>query len=144
MKQLIFAFLVLSLFACNNQTNNTVPYTKERATVNPNPVKEYTEEVNDKLNPEWKFKVQLFEQKESLKYEVKFQYKEVTGEKIFSFPNLGFMPKPELKKGPNPFSCIVGFYDADSVFMELRMIAVENENLIYRHLKEYQVEAEKK
>ena len=144
MKQLLsFAFLLL--FACNNkQTNNTEPYTKERTTVNPAPVKEYTEEVGDKLNPEWKFKVQLFEQKESLKYEVKFQYKEVTGEKIFSFPNLGFMPKPELRKGAEPFSCIIGFYDADSVFMELRMIKVENENLLYKHLKEYQVGEEKK
>jgi hypothetical protein len=144
MKQ-IFSFALLLFIACNNKpANNEQPYTKERTTVNPNPVKEYVEEVGDKLNPEWKFKVQLFEQKESLKYEVKFQYKEVTGEKIFSFPNLGFMPKPELKKGPKPFSCIVGFYDADSVFMELRMIAVENENLMYRHLKEYQVGETKK
>lgn len=144
MKQFL-SFALLLFIACNNKpVNNEQPYTKERTTVNPNPVKEYVEEVGDKLNPEWKFKVQLFEQKESLKYEVKFQYKEVTGEKIFSYPNLGFMPKPELKKGPHPFSCIVGFYDADSVFMELRMITVENENLFYRHLKEYSVGEDKK
>jgi hypothetical protein len=144
MKQILsFAFLLF--IACNNtQTSNTEPYTKERTTVNPNPVKEYVEEVGDKLNPDWKFKVQLFEQKESLKYEVKFQYKEVMGEKIFSYPNLGFMPKPELKKGPDKFSCIVGFYDADSTFMELRLIKMENENLMYRHLKEYSVGEEKK
>ena len=89
-------------------------------------------------------KVQLFEQKESLKYEVKFSYNGTTGEKIFSYPNLGFMPKPGLKRGPNSMSCIVGFYDADSVFMDLRLIAVENGNLMYRHLKEYQVEEDKK
>lgn len=143
--KLYFVFIFLSAFACNSATiSNIQPYTKERTTVNPAPVKEYAEEVGDKLNPEWKFKVQLFEQKESLKYEVKFQYKEVTGEKIFSFPNLGFMPKPELRKGAEPFSCIIGFYDADSVFMELRMIKVENENLMYRHLKEYSVGEEKK
>ena len=143
--KLIFVLLgFICLSSCNNgQSGNTEPYTKERVTVNPNPVKEYVEEVGDKLNPEWKFKVQLFEQKESLKYEVKFQYKEVKGEKIFSYPNLGFMPKPELKKGPDQFSCIVGFYDADSTFMELRLIKVENENMVYRHLKEYQVEEEK-
>ena len=63
MKQISF-FLFIFIFSCNTATkNNTEPYTKERTTVNPAPVKEYAEEVNDKLNPEWKFKVQLFEQK---------------------------------------------------------------------------------
>lgn len=141
----LLVLLTLFLFSCGTPaTSTTETYTKERTTVNSAPVKEYVEEVEDKLNPEWKFKVQLFEQEESLKYKVKFQYKEVSGEKIFSYPNLGFMPKPELRKGAEPFSCIIGFYDADSVFMELRMIKVENENLMYRHLKEYQVGEEKK
>jgi hypothetical protein len=148
MRVILFSITAFFIISCNNNNNNNVsntePYTKERSTVNPNPVKEYVEDVGDQLNPEWKFKVQLFEQKESLKYEAKFQYKEVTGEKIFSFPNLGFMPKPELKVGPDKFSCIIGFYDADSVFMELRLIKVENENLVYRHLKEYSVGEEKK
>jgi hypothetical protein len=144
MKQLLFIALIVLVSCTTNKKSNTEPYTKERVAVNPNAVKEYTEDVNDPLNPDWKFKVALFEQKESLKYEVRFQYKEVTGEKIFSFPNMGFMPKPDLKKGPDKFSCIIGFYDADSTFMELRMIKVENENLVYRHLKEYKVEEEVK
>lgn len=143
MKYLILAAMI-AVTACSSNNNSNTPYTAERATVSSIAVKEYTEDVNDPLNPDWKFKVALFEQKESLKYEVRFQYKEVTGEKIFTFPNMGFMPKPELKKGPEKFSCIIGFYDADSTFMELRMIKVENENLVYRHLKEYKVEAEKK
>jgi hypothetical protein len=143
MKYLILAAMI-AVTACGSNNNSNTPYTAERATVSSVAVKEYTEDVNDPLNPDWKFKVALFEQKESLKYEVRFQYKEVTGEKIFSFPNMGFMPKPELKKGPDKFSCIIGFYDADSTFMELRMIKVENENLVYRHLKEYKVEEEKK
>jgi len=143
MKQ-ILVLALLAFISCNTgKQNDSQPYTKERATVNTNPVKEYSEDVNDPINPDWKFKVALFEQKESLKYEVRFQYKEVTGEKIFAYPNMGFMPKPELKKGPEPFSCIIGFYNADSVFMELRMIKVENDNLVYRHLKEYKVEEEK-
>jgi hypothetical protein len=145
--KIVFVLLLGICFAsCSNnqKSDSTEPYVKERTTVNPNPVITYEETVKDDLNPEWKFKVELFEQKESLKYEVKFQYKEVTGEKIFSFPNLGFMPKPGIKKGPDKFSCIIGFYDADSVFMDLRMIKVENENLLYRHLKEYAVEKEKK
>ena len=141
MKYLILVAMI-AVTACGSNNNSNAPYTAERATVSSVAVKEYTEDVNDPLNPDWKFKVALFEQKESLKYEVRFQYKEVTGEKIFSF--MGFMPKPELKKGPEKFSCIIGFYDADSTFMELRMVKVENENLVYRHLKEYKVEEAKK
>ena len=141
----LFLAVAIAFTACNGAKNsNNEPFTAERKTVSSAAVKEYTEDVNDPLNPDWKFKVALFEQKESLKYEVKFQYKEVTGEKIFTFPNMGFMPKPELKKGPDKFSCIIGFYDADSTFMELRMIKVENENLVYKHLKEYKVEEAKK
>lgn len=143
MKYLILAAMI-AVTACGSNNNSNTPYTAERATVSSVAVKEYTEDVNDPLNPDWKFKVALFEQKESLKYEVRFQYKEVTGEKVFSFPNMGFMPKPELRKGPEKFSCIIGFYDADSTFMELRVVKVENENLVYKHLKEYKVEEAKK
>ena len=144
MNQFLF-FALLTLISCNSEPDrNLEPYTTERTTVNSKAVKEYVEDVNDALNPEWKFKVELFEQKESLNYEVRFQYKEVTGEKIFAVPNMGFMPKPELKKGPEPFSCIIGFYNADSVFMELRILKVENDNLMYKHLKEYKVAEEEK
>jgi hypothetical protein len=143
MKQIfVFAFLILA--GCNNdQQNTTQPYTKERATVKTDAVSTYTESESSGDSTKT-LKVQLFEQKESLNYEVKFAYGESKGEKIFSYPNLGFMPKPGLKKGTKPMSCIVGFYDADSVFMDLRLIAVENGVLIYRHLKEYQVDTNKK
>ncbi len=143
MKQLFIFLFAFSFIACNNETNKTEPYTKERATVKSDAVATYTESVSNDDSSKT-LKVQLFEQKESLKYEVKFSYNGTTGEKIFSYPNLGFMPKPGLKRGPNSMSCIVGFYDADSVFMDLRLIAVENGNLMYRHLKEYQVEEDKK
>lgn len=142
MKQLFFSVLIFSFIACNNQTSDTQTYSKERTTVKTEPVLTYTESENGDTSKT--LKVQLFEQKESLKYEVKFSYNGTNGEKIFSYPNLGFMPKPGLKKGTNPMSCIVGFYDADSLFMDLRLIAVENGNLMYRHLKEYQVEGNKK
>lgn len=142
MKQFLLSLCILGFIACNNETSTTEPYTKERATVKSDAVVSYTESENGDTSKT--LKVQLFEQKESLKYEVKFSYNGANGEKIFSYPNLGFMPMPGLKKGPKPMSCIVGFYNADSTFMELRLIAVENGGLIYRHLKEYQVEEEKK
>ncbi len=136
-----FAFLLLLLHSCSESPNSTlIPFAEERAVVQSTPVLEYSEPVGDSLNPDWKFKVDLYEQKQSLQYHVRFQYKEVQGEKIFTYPNFGFMPKPGLKKGPKPFSCIIGFYDADSVFKELRLIEVDQERLVYRHLKEYQVQ----
>jgi hypothetical protein len=134
------AIAFLAFVACGEKkSNSNEPFVKERTTVNPAAVKEYTAGTDTA-----KFKVQLFEQKESLNYEVKFAYKEATGEKIFTLPNMGIMPKPELKKGADDLSCIIGFYDADSTFMEFRLVKVENGTLVYRHLKEYQVEDPKK
>jgi hypothetical protein len=136
-----FAFVLLLLLSCSETSiSSQIPFTEERAVVQSTPVLEYYETVGDTLNPDWKFKVDLYEQKQSLNYQVRFQYKEIQGEKIFTYPNFGFMPKPGLRKGPKPFSCIVGFYDADSVFKELRLIEVDKERLVYRHLKEYQVQ----
>jgi len=139
MKKFVIIALV-ALAACGDKNpNNNEPFVKERATVNPSPVKEYI------AGPDTaQLKVQLFEQKESLNFELKFQYKDAMSEKIFTLPNMGIMPKPELKKGKDDLSCIIGFYDADSTFMEFRLVTVENGSLFYRHLKEYQVENPKK
>jgi hypothetical protein len=73
MKQLLFSILMLSFIACNNETAKTEPYTKERATVKTDAVVTYTETENNNDTSKT-LKVQLFEQKESLKYEVKFSY----------------------------------------------------------------------
>lgn len=137
--------LIFAATACGSNESNLEPYTEERAVVKEDPVLEYKVLLNDTLNPEWAFHVKLYEQKKSLQYRVLFKYKEVEGEKIFSYPNLGFMPKPGLRRqGEDSLACLVGFYDADSTFMDLRLIKVENDNLMYRHLKEYQVDEGKK
>ena len=139
MKKLV-VLAAIALAACNAKQETNQPYTEERATVSTEPVKTYAFTGADSAQ----FKVQLFEQKKSLNYEVKFSYKDASSEKIITLPNMGIMPKPELKKGANDLSCIIGFYDADSVFMEYRLVNVENGLLGYKHLKEYQVEAPKK
>ncbi len=139
MKKLALIALVAFTACGEKNLNNNEPFVKERTTVNPSPVKEYVAGGDTA-----QFKVQLFEQKESLNYEVKFSYKDASSEKIFTLPNMGIMPKPELKKGADDLSCIIGFYDADSTFMEFRLVKVENGSLFYRHLKEYQTEAPKK
>lgn len=136
---------IFAAAACGGNGSNLEPYTEERTVVKQEPVLEYNVPLNDELNPEWSFSVKLFEQKKSLQYRVLFKYKEVEGEKIFTYPNLGFMPKPGLRQqGDDPMACVVGFYDADSTFMDMRLIKVENGNLVYRHLKEYQVDDGKK
>ena len=140
MKKLIVVVAAFAFVACGEKNpNNNEPFVKERATVNPAAVKEYVAGSDTA-----QFKVQLFEQKESLNYELKFSYKDASSEKIFTLPNMGIMPKPELKKGADDLSCIIGFYDADSTFMEYRLVKVENGTLLYRHLKEYKVEDPKK
>jgi hypothetical protein len=139
MKKLALIALVAFTACGEKNPNNNEPFVKDRATINPAPVKEYVAGEDTA-----QFKVQLFEQKESLNYEVKFSYKDASSEKIFTLPNMGIMPKPELKKGADDLSCIIGFYDADSTFMEYRLVKVENGSLFYRHLKEYQTEAPKK
>lgn len=135
---------ILFLVSCGSNHSHLEPYTEEREVVKTDPVLEYNVPLNDSLNPDWAFNVKLYEQKKSLQYRVVFKYKEVEGEKIFTYPNLGFMPKPGLRPGDDSLSCIVGFYDADSTFMDMRLIKVENGNLVYRHLKEYQVDDGKK
>ena len=140
MKKLV-VIAALAFAACGEKNpNNNEPFVKERTTVNTAAIKEYVAIAADS----GQFKVQLFEQKESLNFEVKFSYKDASSEKIFTLPNMGIMPKPELKRGDDDLSCIIGFYDADSTFMEYRLVKVENGSLFYRHLKEYQVEAPKK
>lgn len=139
MKKLVVIAAVVLASCGEKNPNNNEPFVKERATVNPAAVKEYVAGADTA-----QFKVQLFEQKESLNYEVKFSFKDASSEKIFTLPNMGIMPKPELKKGADDLSCIIGFYDADSAFMEYRLVKVENGSLFYRHLKEYQVEEPKK
>ena len=127
---------ILAFAACKAKPETNQPYVAERAVVRTEPVKEYSFMSADSA----RFIVQLLEQKKSLNYEIKFSYKDASGEKIITLPNLGIMPKPDLKKGADDLTCIVGFYDADSVFMEFRQIKVHNGMLGYKHLKEYKVE----
>ncbi len=141
----VFLIAMIAFASCKSaKKDNTEPFTPERATVNPNAVKEYVVNLNDPKDPNAEFHVALFEQKKSLDYAVRFRFREAASEKIFSLPNLGFMPKPELRKGADSLTCVIGFYDADSTFMEFRSIQVENGVMSYKHLKEYQTEEPKK
>ena len=121
--------------ACNQ---STPAVSLKRTSVNKNPVKEYSEKVPDSLN-DWYYKVQVFETDSTFNYLVKMQYKEVTGEQIIRIPNLGYEPKPELKKGYYDKTVMVGFLDDKGKFMDYKMVYVVDGQLGIRSVKRYTV-----
>ena len=99
----------------------------ERKEVDPNPVKIYTETIN---NPETtdEFKVAIYETKETFHYLIKFSYKNLEEEDTLKVPNFGIQPSVDIKKGEARPSCILGFYDEKSRFRELKLIYFENDD----------------
>lgn len=134
-----FFFLLILLAACNpvdkNSTqkdttiivsNDTIPET--RNVVKPGPAAEYTENIKDELN-DWKFSVSLYETKRTFHYIVRIQAKEVRVSDSVNIPNFGRQPKVELRKGKEPFSCIIGFLDMKNVFREYRKVSFKDDRL---------------
>jgi hypothetical protein len=153
MKKII---LILSLcytaIACNNTNGNTkttpidsaakkdvVPEVPEkRSTVNLKPVVVFEKPVADNLN-KWKFSVKLYETNYTFRYKVDMQYQEVTGSDTITFPNLGYIPRPVLKQGTDPYSCIIGFKDNTGDFKPYKLVIAENDELTIKTLKHYSV-----
>jgi hypothetical protein len=140
---------MLFLLSCNTRTSKTgdskdsvilnyenIP--AERKTVDPNPVKIYTETIN---NPETtdEFKVAVYETKETFHYLIKFSYKNLEEEDTLKVPNFGVQPSIEIKKGDTRSSCILGFYDEKKKFRESKLIYFDNDELKVRVLKHYAV-----
>lgn len=132
----------LTMLACNSRPNTNEPYTEKRAVVKAEPVQVYEEKGTGADTGT--LKVQLFETEASLNYRMISEYGGQTWEYLLTFPNLQIMPKPELRKGPEPMSVHIGFLDADDQFNEFRMVKVENGNMVFKRLKEYQVTPLKK
>jgi hypothetical protein len=110
----------------------------ERKEIDPNPVKIYTETIN---NPETidEFKVAIYETKETFHYLIKFSYKNLEEEDTLKVPNFGIRPSFEIKKGETRPSCIIGFYDEKKQFRESKLIYFDNDELKVRVLKRYAV-----
>lgn len=111
---------------------------EDRSIVAKEAVARYEEKVDNPLN-EWYFRVQLFETPSTFKYRMKLQYEEIRGEDTLKLPNFGTMPKPEIRKGPTPYSCIIGFLDKNAVFREYKKVYVVNGALKVTTLKQYGV-----
>lgn len=114
------------------------PVSERRDSVSSKPVSSYSERTDNPLN-NWYFKVQLFETPQTFKYLVRLQFEEIRGEDTLVLPNLGVMPEPIIKKGPDQYSCIIGFKDQDGKFRDYKKVYVKNNSLRITALKHYSV-----
>ena len=148
------AILLLLLAGCEQATNtnngiknskvvislDTIPET--RKTVKTNAVSAYSEKIPDELN-DWKFSVSLHETKRIFHYMVQIQAKEARITDSVSIPNFGIMPKPEVRKGKEPLTCIIGFLDKKGAFKEYRKVSFQNDRLRISTINNYAVSSYK-
>ncbi|WP_315814049.1 hypothetical protein [Paraflavitalea speifideaquila] len=109
-----------------------------RDTVQKAPVAEYRIKTDNPLN-DWYFSVRLFETHKTFYYLIRLQFEEIEGTDTLKLPNFGIMPRPEIRKGPENYSCIIGFMDKDNQFREYKKVYVVGERLKITALKHYAV-----
>lgn len=109
-----------------------------RQTVNAEPVAEYKEKTENPLN-DWYFSVKLYETPKTFQYLMKLKYEELEGDDTLKLPDLGVMPKPVIRKGPDKYSCIIGFMDNHDQFREYKKVYITNDQLKVTALKHYAV-----
>lgn len=147
--------LLLFLMAACQQGNDTIREPKNapvvishdtipeyRQIVKPGAVSIYTEKIPDELN-DWKFSVSLHETPRTFHYTVQIQAKEVRVTDSVNIPNFGMMPKPEVRKGKEPLTCIIGFLDKKGAFKEHRKLSFQNDRLHISTINNYAVSAYK-
>ncbi|MDI9365417.1 MAG: hypothetical protein QM541_10730 [Flavobacterium sp.] len=121
-------------------TNDTIP--NFRKIINRNAVASFSKNVPDEFN-KWVFAVDVYETKETFKYNMRIKYKELTVSDSLRIPNFGIMPKVILQSGKEPLSCIIGFTDKKGNFKEYRKAFIDNDRLRIVSLKSYFVAAYK-
>jgi hypothetical protein len=111
-----------------------------RAQVKKEPIAEYKVRTDDPLNEQY-FSVRLYETPETMKYLAKIDYEGLPAEDSITLPDIGILPQPVLKKGPEKYSCIVGLLDNEKAFRELKKIYVtdQGKELKITTLKHYRV-----
>ena len=109
-----------------------------RDSVSAAPVAEYKERTGNPLN-DWYFSVKLYETPKTFQYLLKLKYEELEGEDTLKLPDLGVMPEPKIQKGPDKYSCIIGFMDNHNQFHEYKKVYVQNDELKITALKHYAV-----
>ena len=110
----------------------------ERSTVNPNPIKSYSETVKSFETTD-QFVVALYETKETFHYLIRIQYKNLEAEDTLKVPNFGRAPSVEILKAAKRPSCVVGFFDKDNKFRESKLVYFEDNRLKIHVLKHFAV-----
>ena len=116
--------------------NDTIA--SERTNVNPEPVAAYSAPVPDALN-QFKFTVKLYETPLRFRYRVAVTYKTLDVKDSVDIPNFGYQPKVDVRKQEQELSCMIGFYDAEGTFMDLKLVEVVGNQLKMRQVKRYGV-----
>jgi len=94
---------------------------ENRSKIEKGPVAEYREPTG---HPHGNFVVKLYETSKTMRYRIDVDYEGLPGDDTLKFPDLGTMPRPVLKKGTTPLSCIIGFLDNDNIFREMKLVYV--------------------
>ena len=98
----------------------------------------YKEKTDNPLN-DWYFRVSLYETSRTFHYLVKLEYEEIRGTDTLKLPNFGTLPRPVIQKGPDKYSCIIGFLDKENKFREYKKVYVKNNSLKVTAIKHYSV-----
>jgi hypothetical protein len=155
MKNKFWGIALALLISCGDENNNPKTTTdttsagttsalrpenvpQERDSVKEEPVAEYRVKTENPLN-DWYFQVRLYETTKTFHYLIRLQYEEIRGTDTLKLPNFGMMPKPAIEKGPDQYSCIIGFYDKDNKFREYKKVYVKENTLKIEALKHYGV-----
>jgi hypothetical protein len=152
LRKFLFFIVVIFSAACGNdrsasqtsKNDSTGVYNPadmipdKRDSVKKEPVAEYRVKTDNPLN-DWYFSVSLFETQKTFHYLIRLQYEEIKGTDTLRLPNFGTMPKPEIRKGEEKFSCIIGFRDKDDKFREYKKVFVDDNRLRIVALKHYAV-----
>ncbi len=141
MKNISLVLFGLMLLSCNTKSNKdseSGSASENRSTINPDPVKTYSESVKSFETTD-EFKVSLFETKETFQYLIKIHYKNLDEEDTLNVPDFGEAPSVEIERGDNRPSCVVGFLDNTKQFRESKLIYFEDTKIKIHVLKHYGV-----
>ncbi len=145
----LFLFHILFALGCNNHNSNgsdtdssgvsiTSAIDLVRTNVKAEPIATYNYALPNDLN-KWHFNVTLKETTQRFNYLLEMQYQEMTGADTIRFPNFGFEPEPQIKKGSNDLECIIGFLDKEKKFRDYIKVFIDNDQLRVKTLKQYAV-----
>jgi hypothetical protein len=94
---------------------------EDRSKIKKEPVAEYREPTGHRNG---NFIVKLYETSRTMRFRIDVDYEGLPGDDTLRFPDLGTPPRPVLKKGSTPLSCVIGFLDNDNLFREVKLVYV--------------------